>query len=165
MERMNTDTLGISKIKWPGMGKFNSDKNHIYFLSVQFSCSVSHVWPFAMPWTAARQASLSTTNFLSLLKLMSIMSVMPSNHHTLCHPLLLMPSIFPRIRVFSNESDLRIRWPNYWSFSFSINPSNEYSGLISFKIGWISLQPKGLSRVFSNPMVQKHQFFCAQLSL
>ena len=91
------------------------------------------------PWTAACQAFQSLTNSQSLLKLMSIQSVMPSNHLILCHPLLLLPSIFPSIRVFSNESILRIRWPKYWSFSFSISPSNEYSGLISFKIDWFDL--------------------------
>ena len=117
------------------------------------------------PWTAARQASLSITNSWSLLKLMSIESVMHSNHRILCHPFLLPPSIFPSIWVFSNESVPCIRWPKYWSFSFSISPSNEYSGLISFRIDWwISLQSKELSRVFSNTTVQKHQFFGAQLS-
>ena len=89
---------------------------------------------FATPWTAARQASLSITNSWSLLKLMSIESVTPSNHLILCHPLLLPPSMFPSIKVFSNESPLRIRWPKYWSFSFNISPSNEYSGLISFRM-------------------------------
>ena len=99
----------------------------------------------------------------SLLKLMSIESVMTSNHLILCHPLLLLPSIFPSIRVFFNESVLCIRWPKYWSFSFSISPSNEYSELISFRIDWyIFLHPKGLSRVFSNTTVQKHQFFSVQ---
>ena len=98
-----------------------------------FSC----VRLFATPWTPARRASLSITNSWSLLKLVSIESVTPSNHPILCHLLLLLPSIFPSIRVFSNESVLRIRWPKYWSFSFSISPSSEYSGLISF--GWISL--------------------------
>ena len=91
------------------------------------------------PWTAARRASLSITNSQSLLKLMSIDLVMPSNHLILCHPLLLLPSIFPSIRVFSNESVLRIRWPKYWSFSFSISPSNQYSGLISFRMDWLDL--------------------------
>ena len=91
------------------------------------------------PWTAARQASLSITNSWSLLGLMSIESMMPSNHLILCHPLLLPPSIFPSIRVFSNESGLRIGWPKYWSFSFSISPSNEYSGLISFRMDWLDL--------------------------
>ena len=91
------------------------------------------------PWTAARQASLSITNSQSLLKLMSIVLVMPSNHLILCHPLLLPPSTFPSIRVFSNESVLHIRWPKYWSFSFSISPSNEYSGWISFRMDWLDL--------------------------
>ena len=94
---------------------------------------------FATPRTAACQASLSVINSQSLLKLMSIESVMPPNHFILCHPLLLLPLIFPRIRVFSNESALHIRWPNYWSFSFSISPSNEYSGLISFRMDWLDL--------------------------
>ena len=112
------------------------------------------------------QASLSITNSWSLLKLKSIKSVMPSNHLILSRPLLLLPSIFPSIRVFSNESVLHIRWPKYWSVSFSISPSNEYSGLISLGwTGWISLLSKGLSGVFSNTTVQKHSFFSAQLSL
>ena len=105
--------------------------------SVQFSCSV--VSDSLQPRTAACQTSLSITNSWSLLKLMSIMLVMPSSHLILCHPLLLLPSIFPSIRVFSNESVLQIRWPKYWSFSFSISPSNEYSGLISFRIDWLDL--------------------------
>ena len=92
------------------------------------------------PWITARQASLSITNSQSLLKLMSITSVMPSNHLILCHPLRLLPSIFPSIRVFSNESILHIRWPKYWSFSFNISPSNEYSELISFRINWLNLK-------------------------
>ena len=113
----------------------------------------------------ACQASLSITNSWSLLKLMSIELVMPSNHLIICHPLL-SPSIFPSIRVFSNESVLHIGWPKYWSFILSISLSNEYSGLISFRMDWlISLLSKGLSRVFSNTTVQKHQFFGAQLSL
>ena len=121
---------------------------------------------WATPWTAVCQASLSFTISWSLLKLMSIELVMPSNHLILCHPLLLLPSIFPSIRVFSSESGFHIRWWKYWSFSFSISPSSEYSGLISFRIqGWISLLSKGLLRVFSNTTVQKHQFFGAQLSL
>ena len=107
--------------------------------SVSSVQSVSHVQLFATPWTAAPQASLSITNSWSLLKLKSINSVMPSNHFTLCHPLLLLPSIFPSIRVFSHGSVLRIRWPEYWSFSFNISPSNEYSGLISFRINWFDL--------------------------
>ena len=135
-----------------------------FLLSVQFSRSV--VSDFATPWTAARQAFLSITNSQSLLKLMFIKLLTPSNHLILCRPLLLLPSIFPSIRVFSNESVLRIRWPEYWSFSFCISPSHEYSGWVSLGLtGWISLLSKGLSRVFSNTTVQKHQFFCAQLSL
>ena len=101
--------------------------------------SLSHVQLFVTPWTAAHQASLSITNFQNLLKLMSIESVMPSNHLIFCHPLLLAPSIFPSIRVFSNESVLFIRWPKYWSFSFSISPSDEYSGLISFRMDWLDV--------------------------
>ena len=106
------------------------------FNSVQ---SLSRVWLFATRWTAVRQASLYITNSWSLLKLISIESVMPSNHIILCSPLLLLPSIFSSIRVFSNESALRIRWPKYWNFSFSISPSNEYSELISFRIDWFDL--------------------------
>ena len=108
----------------------------LQFSSVQ---SLSHVQHFATPWTVAHQASLSITNSQSLPKLMSITSVMPSNHLILCRPLLLLPSIFPSIRVFPNESVLPIRWPKYWSFSFSISPSNEYSGLISFRMDWLNL--------------------------
>ena len=131
-------------------------------LSVQ---SLSCVQLFATPWTAARQASLSFTNSWSLLKLMSIESVMPSNHLILCRPLLL-PLIFPSIRVFSKESVLCIRRQKYCSFSFSISPSNEYSGLIPLGLtGLISLQSKGLSRVFYSITAQKHQFFGTQLSL
>ena len=101
--------------------------------------SLSHVQLFAIPWTAESQASLCITNFLNLLKLLSIESVIPSNHLILCCLLLLLPSIFPRTRVFSNESALHIRWPNYWSFSFSISPSNEHPGLISFRKDWLDL--------------------------
>ena len=110
-------------------------------LTYQFSSihSLSCVRLFVTPWTAARQASLSVTNCWSLLKLMSIESVMSSNYLILCRPLLLPPSIFPSIRVFSNESVLCIRWPKYWSFSFSLSPSNEYSGLISFRMDWLDL--------------------------
>ena len=134
--------------------------NSFQFSSVTQSCPT-----LLTPWTAACQASLSITNSQSLLKLMSLMSVMPSNYLIFCCPLPLLPSIFPSIGVFSNESVLCIRWPKYWSFSFSISLSNEYSGLISFRIDWIFLQSKRLSRVFSNTTVQKHQFFGAQLSL
>ena len=133
------------------------------FSSVQW---LSPVQIFVTPWTAVHQSSLSITNSWSLLKLTSIELVMPSNHLILCCPLLLLPSVFPSIRVFSNESALHIRWPKYWSFGFNISPSNEHPGLISFRIDcWISLQSKGLSRVFSNTTVQKHQFFGAQPSL
>ena len=108
----------------------------IQFGSVQL---LSRVRLFETPWTAARQASLSITNSQSLLKLMSIESVMPSSHLILCRPLLLLPPIPPNIRVFSNESTLHMRWPKYWSFSFSISPSNEQPGLFSFKMGWLDL--------------------------
>ena len=113
---------------------------------------------------------LSITNSQSLFKLMSIESVMPSNHIILCHPLLLLPSIFPSIRISSKELVLHIRWPKNWSFSFSISPFNEYSGLIFFRMDWLDQEiprdlSKGLSRVFSNTTVQKHQFFGAQISL
>jgi len=132
--------------------------------SVQFSIvqSLSRVWLFVTPWIAARQASLSITNSRSSLRLTSIESVMPSSYLILCHPLLLLPPIPPSIRVFSNESTLCMRWPKYWSFSFSIIPSKEIPGLISFRMD--SLQSKGLSRGFSNTTVQKHQFFGTQLS-
>ena len=123
------------------------------------------------PWTAARQASLSITNSWSLLKFMSIESVMPSNHLILCHPLLLPPSIFPSIRVFSNESALHIRWPKDWSFSFSISPSNEYSGLISFRMDWLDLPAvrgtlKSLLQHHSSKasILQCSVFFVVQLS-
>ena len=122
------------------------------------------------PWTAAHQASLSITNSQNVPKLMSIKSVMPSYHLMLCHPLLLLPSIFPSIRVFSNESALHIRWPKYWSFSFSISPSNEYSGLISFRIDWLDLLAvqgtlKSLHHHSSKVSILLHSaFFIVQLS-
>ena len=129
------------------------------FSSVQ---SLSCVRFFATPWTAALQASLSITNARSLPKLMSIELVISSNHLILCRPLLLPPSI----RVFSNESVLRIRWPKYGSFSFTISPSDEHSGLISFRMDWLDLLAvEGIPRAFSNTTVQKHQFFSTQLSL
>ena len=140
--------------------------NHHLWCSVQL---LSHV--FATPWPAACQASLSITNSWSLLKLMSIELVMPSNHLILCHPLLLPPSIFPRIRVFSNESVLRIRWPKDWSFSFSISPSNEYSGLVSFRMDWLDLLAvqgtlKSLFQHHSSKasVLQHSTFFIVQLS-
>ena len=126
---------------------------------------------FATPWTAAHQASLSITNSRSLPKLMSITSVMPSNHLILCRPLLLLPSILPSIRVFSNESAVRIRWPKYWSFSFSISPSNEYSELISFRMDWLNLLAvqgtlKSLLQYHSPKasVLQCSAFFMVQLS-
>ena len=129
---------------------------------VQF---LSHVW-LCDPWTAAYQASLSFTISQSLLKLMSVKLVMPSNYLILCRPLLFLPSVFLSIRVFSNESTLHIRWPEYWSFSFSISPFNEYLGLISLGFtGLIYLLSKGLSTVFSNTTIQKHQFCGTQPSL
>ena len=134
--------------------KFTSRK----FSSVQL---LSCVWLCVTPWTAARQASLSITNYRSLLKLIFIELVMPSNHLILCCPLLLLPSIFP------SESVLCIRWPKYWSFNFSISPFSESLGLLSFRMdcfALLSLHSKGLSRVFSNTTVQKHQFFSTQLS-
>ena len=131
----------------------------VLFSSVQL---LSHVQLFVTPRTAAHQASLSITNSWRLLRLMSIESVVPSNHLTLCHPFHLLPSIFPSIRVFSNESVLHIRGPKYWSFTFSISPSNEYSGLISFRMNWLDLLAvqETLKSLF-----QQHQFFGAQLSL
>ena len=138
-----------------------SDK---YASKTDFSSVQLLVWLFATPWTAARQASLSITSSQSLLKLMSIESVMSSNHLILCHPLLLLPSIFPSIRLFSKESVLCIRWPKYWRFS--ISPSSEYQGWFPLGLtGLISLQFKELSRVFSSTVFQKHQFFSAQPSL
>ena len=118
------------------VSKWSVEESHLLFKNVQFMSVqlFSHVRLFATPWTAARQASLSIINSWSLLKVMSIKSVMPSNNLILCHPLLLLSSIFPSIRVFSNGSVLHIRWPKYLSFSFSISPSNDYSGLISFRI-------------------------------
>ena len=129
-----------------------------------FSCSFMSdvLQPYRLQHTRLPQ---SFTNSLTLLKVMSFESVMPSNYLILCRPLLLLPSIFPSIKVFSNESALHFRWPKCWSFSFSISPSNEYSGLISFRLtGLISLQCRGLSRVFSNTTVLKHQFFGPQPS-
>ena len=128
--------------------------------------SLSHVRLFMTPWTAAHQASLSFTISRSLFKFISIETVMLSYHLIFCCPFILWPSIFPSIRVFSNELTLCIRWPKTWTFSCSISPSNEYSGLISFRMHcWISLQSKGLSRVSSNTTVQKNQFFLTQISL
>ena len=132
-----------------------------YFSSVTQSCRI-----LCNPMDYSMPASLSITNSWSLLKLMSIESVMPSSPLILCRPLLLLPSVLPSIRVFVSESALHIRWPKYWSFSFSVSPSNEHSVLISFRIDWFDLLAvQGLLRVFSNITVQKHQFFGTQLSL
>ena len=137
-------------------------------LNLQFSSvqSLSPVRPFVTPWIAARQASLSITNSQSSLRFKSIESVMPSSHLILCRPLLLLPPIPPIIRVFSNESTLHMRWPKYLGFSFSIIPSKEIPGLISFRMDWLDLLAVQWTarRVFSNTTVQKHQFFGAQLS-
>ena len=139
-----------------------------HFVVVQL---LSHVQLFVTPWTAVHQASLSIANYQSLLKLMSIESVMPSDRLNLCHPLLLPPSIFPSIRVFSSESVLHIRQPKYWSFSFSISPSNEYSGLISFRMDWLDLLAvqgtlKSLLQHHSSKasILQHSAFFIVQLS-
>ena len=135
-------------------------------LRIQFSSVTQDVWLSATPRTAACQASLSITNSLSLFKLMSIELVITPTHLILYCCLLLLSSIFPSIMFFSNESVLCVRWPKYWSFSFSISPSNESSGLIAFRMDWLDLLAvQGLSRVFSNTTVQKHQFFGTQLSL
>ena len=138
----------------------------MFFRSISSVQSLSRVQLFATPWTAAHQASLSITNSWSLPKLMSIELVMPPNHLILCRPLLLLPSIFPNIRVCSNESALCIRWPKYWSFSFNIILSNEHSGLISFRMDWLDLLAvQGTLKHLLNITVQKHQFFDVQLSL
>ena len=126
--------------------------------------SLSCIRLFVTPWITACQTSLSITNSQNLPKLMSIESVMSSSHLILCCPLLLLPPIPPSIRVFSNESTLRMRWPKYWSFSFSINPSNEHSELISFRMDWLDLLAVQGTLVFSNTTIQKHQFFSTQPS-
>ena len=144
----------------------------VVLMPVQFSSeSLSRVQLFVTPWTAARQASLSLINSRSLLKLMSIESVMPSNHLILSCPLLLPPSIFPSVRIFSNESALLIRWSKYWTFSFNISPSNEYSGQISFRMDWFDLLAvqrtlKGLLQPHSSKasILQRSAFFMVQLS-
>ena len=154
----------MESVKWSA----NLSSSLRMFSSVQ---SLSCVRLFVTPWTAACQAFLSITNSWSLLKLMSIELVIPSNHLILCCPLLFLPSVFPSIRVFSNESVLRIRWPKYWSFSFSINPSNEYSGLISFRMDWLDLLAvqgtlKSLLQHHSSKasVLQCSAFFMVQLS-
>ena len=162
-EWRGSEVMGCCLIFWEKISiNWNScsRRRQIPFLEIINSVqSLSRVWLFATLWTEARQASLSITSSWSLLKLMFIELLMTSNHFTLCHPLLLPPSIFPSIRVFSNESALCIRWPKYWSFN--ISPSVNIQDWTS----WISLQSKELSEVFSKTTVQKHQFFGAQLSL
>ena len=156
------NTLKVSS----GFSSLPYSQNLSDYISVRFS-SVTQSYPtLCDPMNRARQASLSITNSQSPPKPMSIELVMLSNHLICCRPLLLLPSVFPSTMVFSNESALHIRWPKYWSFSFNISPSNEHPGLISSRMDWlISLQSKGLSRVFSNTTVQKHQFLSTQLSL
>ena len=140
-------------------------KHFCWKVCIQFSRSVVSD-SFETPWTAGHQASLSITNSRSLLKIISIQSVMPSSHLIVCHPLLLLPSIIPCIRVFPNESVLYIRWPNYWSFSCSISPSMNIQDRFPLGwTGWIFLLSRGLSRVFCNTTVKKHQFFGTQVSL
>ena len=165
--KLQISTLIILKVKWLIKRAFQEAIKyfHDYFRecvsSARFSCSV-----VSAPWTAARQASLFITNSQNLPKLMSIELVMPSNHLILCCPLLLPPSVFPSIRVFSDESALCIKWPKYWSFNFSISPSSKYQDWFPLGwTGWISLQSKGHSKLFSNTTVQKYQFTSAQLSL
>ena len=151
----------------PTLIPFNAHMN-VFSSSVQL---LSHVWLFATPWTAARQASLSITNSWNSPKLMSIESVMPSSHLILCCPLLLLPPIPPSIRVFSDELTLHMRWPKYWSFSFSISPSNEHPGLISFRMDWLDLLAiqgtlKSLLQHHSSKasILQHSAFFMVQLS-
>ena len=174
----STITWKIPWVEEPGrlqsMGSQKSDTTELlHSLSVQFSSVqlLSHVQFFATPWTAALQASLSITNSRSPPKLMSIESVMPSNHLILCCPLLLLSSIFPNIRVFSNELALHIRWPKYWSFSFNISPSNEHPGLISFRMDWLDLLAvqgtlkSPLQHHSSKASILRHSaFFTVQLS-
>ena len=163
---LNVLVLVLNNIPWSGCTTFylSFDPLKDIFSSVQ---SLSHVCLFATSWTTARQASLFITNSRSLLKLMSSKLVMPSNHLILCCPLFILTSIFPSIRVFSNRSLLRIRWPKAFgvSASASVLPMNIQDWFPLGWTGWISLQSKGLSTVFSNNTVQKHQFFSAQLSL
>ena len=152
---------------WAAVSGVSQSRTRLKRLSSSSSVQLlSRVRVFATPWSAAWQASLSITNSWSLPKPISIELVMPSSHLIPCRPLLLLPSIFPSLRVFSNESALHIRQPKYWSFSFNISPSNEHPGLISFRMDWLDLLAvQGLSRVFSNTTVQKHQFFGTQFSL
>ena len=145
---------------------YDMNDSYTAFVLVVIVQSLSHVWLFVTLWTVACLASLSFTVSQSLLKLMSIELVMLSNHFILCHPLFLLPSILPSIRDFSNELAACIRWPKYWGFSFSISPSNEYSGWIPFRIDWFYLfAVQGPFRIFSNTIIWKHNFFSTQPSL
>ena len=157
------DDLGLEHRSNLVLEKHGNGTSMAYVLVVQL---LSHVQLFVTPWTAAHQASLSFTISRNLLKLMSSELMMPSNHLILCRQLFLLPSVFPSIRVFSNELALHIRWPEYWSFSFTISPSNECSGLISFRIDWFDLlADKRLLGVFSSTTAREYQFFRAQPSL
>ena len=150
----------LKKKSWSLSSLKNKTKKSVSTYSFAQSCPT-----LCHPMDCSTPGLPVITNSRNPPKTMSIESVMPYNHLILCHPLLLLPSIFPSIRVFSNESALRIRWPKYWNFSFNISPSNEHPGLIWLDLCWISLQSKGLSRVFSSTTDQKHQFFSTQLSL
>ena len=162
-------------LRWIGGAQriFRAEKYFVWYykggympLSAQFHSVVQSWLTLCDPMDWSTPGFPVHQQLLSLLKLMSTESVMPTNHLILCHPFLLLASIFPSIRVFSNESALHIRWPKYWSFSFNISPSNEHPGLISFMMDWWDLlEYKGLSRVFSKTTVQKHQFFGTQRSL
>ena len=162
---MHNGVLAIKRVILPFVTRWMGVDNSM--LSEKSSVqSLSSVLLSVTPWTAAHQASLSITNSQSLLKLMSIDSVVPSNHLIFCHPLLLLPSIFPNIRVYSNGSALRIRLPKYWSFSFNISPSNKHSGLISFMMDGLDfLGVQGTLKSLPNTTVQKYRLFCSQLSL
>ena len=143
---------------------FRKRTGDLYLYILLCNCQV--MYDSATSWIAACQNSLFFTVSWSLLKLTSIESVVPSNHLILCCPLLLLPLVIPSIRVFSNESALPIRWPKYWSFSFSMSPSNEYAGLISFRMDWLDLlSVQETLKILSSTTIRKHQFFCAQLSL
>ena len=160
---------GTQREKWINSNKVYKWLTHRKWFSTLLSLllllSPSHVWFVATPWVAALQVSLFITIYQTLLKFMAIESVMPFNHIILCHLLLLIPSVFLSISVFSKESAVLTRWPKYWSFSYSISPSKEYSVLTSIKIDWFDLlETKGFSRVLSSTTVQKHQFFGAQPS-
>ena len=158
---------GAKSLSWPFSTIYGLHLNSIFSPGNRPMIAFSSVTQSTLcnPWTSAHQASLCISNSWTLVKLMSIKSLMPSNHVILCRPLLFLPSIFLSIWVFSDESVLSVRWPKYWNFSFSISPSSEHSGLISFRIDWIDLLPIPRTlKVFSHTMVQKHQIFGAKLS-